>query len=335
MATPISQFDYELPSHFIAQLPAEPRDHSRLMLLDRKSGNVRHRHFFEIVYELKAGDVLVFNTSKVFKARLQEGKTEVFVLKIATGEVEALIKPGRKFPAGSVFTLFGHDFVVTKVTSQGTYFLKTSISVGEMLDFCEKWGKVPTPPYVKENASLDEKYQTVYAEESGSVAAPTAGFHFTTQLLNKLEARGIQFEYVVLHVGLGTFRPVQTATLEDHVMHSEWIRLDEATAQRLKQAKSEGRRIIAVGTTTTRVLEGIASQFAELRSYEGEMNLFIKPGFEFQVIDGLITNFHLPKSTLLVLVSSFAGRENIIAAYEEAKRCGYRFYSFGDAMFIY
>lgn len=334
MATPISQFSYDLPPSFIAQAPIEPRDHSRLMLLDRTTGQAEDKHFFDLLDELRAGDVLVFNTSKVFKARLVDGGVELFLLKITDGGAEALIKPGKKFPAGSTLSVFGHDFVIATESPQGIRQIKTNMSAVEMFAFCEKHGKVPTPPYVKEDASLDAKYQNVYAKQTGSVAAPTAGFHFTTELLEKIKAKGVQIEEVVLHVGIGTFRPVQVDTLEEHTMHSEWVHLDAATANRLKSAKQEDRRVIAVGTTTTRVLEGVASLFGELKAYEGEVNMFITPGYEFKVIDGLITNFHLPKSTLLVLVSALAGREHILAAYERAKAQGYRFFSFGDAMFI-
>lgn len=334
MATPIAQFSYDLPESFIAQAPIEPRDHSRLMILNRQTGEAQHKRFFELVDELQAGDVLVFNTSKVFKARLEENGTELFLLKITDGEAEALIRPGRKFSAGSTLSLFGHDFVNATVLQQGICKIKTNMSAAEMLEFCEKFGKVPTPPYVKANSSLDEKYQNVYAKQTGSVAAPTAGFHFTTELLEKIKAKGVQIEEVVLHVGIGTFRPVQVDTLEDHTMHSEWVSLDEATATRLNEAQQQGRRVIAVGTTTTRVLEGVAAKLGQLQAYEGEIDMFITPGYVFKVINGLITNFHLPKSTLLVLISAFAGREHVLAAYEEAKRQNYRFFSFGDAMFI-
>lgn len=334
MATPIAQFSYDLPGSFIAQAPVEPRDHSRLMVLDRATGEAQDKHFFDLVDELVAGDVLVFNTSKVFKARLTDGGVELFILKIKDGAIEALIKPGRKFPVGSALTLFDRNFIVDEVSLQGICALKTNLSAMEMFAFCEEFGQVPTPPYVKADPTLDAKYQNVYAKQVGSVAAPTAGFHFTSELLEKIKAKGVQIEEVVLHVGIGTFRPVQVETLEEHVMHSEWVSLDESTAKRLRQAKSEGRRIIAVGTTTTRAIEGIANMLGALKAYEGEVNMFITPGYDFKIIDGLITNFHLPKSTLLVLVSAFAGRERILAAYELAKQLGYRFFSFGDAMFI-
>lgn len=348
MPTNIELFNYLLPEHFIAQKSVEPRDHSKLMVLDRSSGNMNHRQFYEIVDFLKAGDVLVFNTSKVFRARLVDGGVEMFILKLKDGQLECLLKPGKKFPIGSSLTMFGHDFKVVKKSDDGVATLETHLSSAEAMAFCDQHGQVPTPPYVKEASQIEKDYQTVYAKEVGSVAAPTAGFHFTHELLEKLKAKGIQIEYVILHVGIGTFRPVQVDTLEEHRMHSEWVSVSAAVAERINTAKSEGRRVIAVGTTTTRVLEGVATLQAELplldtegakgrpllSAYEGDVNMFITPGYKFKVIDGLITNFHLPKSTLLVLVSAFAGREHVLAAYESAKQHDYRFFSFGDAMFI-
>jgi S-adenosylmethionine:tRNA ribosyltransferase-isomerase len=346
MATDIGLFDYDLPESFIAQRSVEPRDNSKMMVVDRVSsldkGEVRkgsahieHRHFYDLVSLLKAGDVLVFNTSKVFKARLVDGGIEVFLLKITDGEVECLIRPGRKFKQGDSLSIFGHEFSVAGERGEGIRVLKTSMTAAEMMQFSDEHGQIPTPPYVKDASENGKDYQTVYAKEVGSVAAPTAGFHFTDELLEKIRAKGIQIEHVVLHVGIGTFRPVQVDTLEEHTMHSEWVSVSADVAIRINNAKHEGRRVIAVGTTTTRALEGVASKHGgQLVGYEGEINMFITPGFEFKVIDGLITNFHLPKSTLLVLVSALAGRENILAAYEEAKKNNYRFFSFGDAMFI-
>lgn len=349
MATNISLFDYDLPEAFIAQSSVEPRDHSKLMIVDRATGETEHKHFYDIVEELKAGDVLVFNTSKVFKARLLKEGLEIFVLRIKEGEAEVLLKPGRKYKEGDTISLHGHDFLIATELHQGIRILKTGMPAAEMLAFCDEHGDIPTPPYVAGALKDEAKYQTIYAKQVGSVAAPTAGFHFTPELLQKIKAKGVQIEEVVLHVGIGTFRPVKTETLEEHEMHSEWVSLPQDTADRINQAKAEGRRIIAVGTTTTRVLEGIGSSpllskeglgeaigplSGPLRGYEGEINIFITPGFQFRVIDGLITNFHLPKSTLLVLVSAFAGRERMLAAYESAKANGYRFFSFGDAMFI-
>ena len=335
MATNIGLFNYDLPESFIAQRSVEPRDSSKLMVVDRATGKLGHRVFSQIVDLLKAGDVLVFNTSKVFKARLVDNGVEVFLLKITDGEVECLIKPGRKFKEGDTVSMFGHDFLNATELRQGIRVLKTGMTAAEMMKFCDEHGQIPTPPYVRAASSVEEDYQTVYAKEVGSVAAPTAGFHFTNELLDKLKAKGVQIECVVLHVGIGTFRPVQVDTLEEHEMHSEWVSVPADVAERINDAKAGGHRVIAVGTTTTRVLEAVASQNAgKLVAYEGDVNMFITPGYEFKIIDGLITNFHLPKSTLLVLVSALVGREHILVAYEEAKKNQYRFFSFGDAMFI-
>ena len=335
MGTNIALFNYQLPESFIAQHSVEPRDSSKLMLVDRLTGQLEHRHFYDLVDLLRPDDVLVFNTSKVFKARLVDGGIEVFLLKITDGAVECLIRPGRKFKIGDKLSIFGHEFSVAGELGEGIRVLKTSMTAAEMMLFSDEHGQIPTPPYVKDASSVEADYQTVYAKEIGSVAAPTAGFHFTDELLQKIKAKGIQIEHVVLHVGIGTFRPIQVDTLEEHTMHSEWVSIPADVAERINDAKREGRRVIAVGTTTTRVLEGIASLHGgKLVVYEGDVNMFITPGYEFKIIDGLITNFHLPKSTLLVLVSAFAGREAILNAYEQAKKNHYRFFSFGDAMFI-
>lgn len=333
MSTSIGLFDYDLPEHYIAQTSVEPRDQSRLLVLDKATGEMSHHRFFDIVDMLKAGDVLVFNSSKVFRARLREGGVEVFVLKMRDGEVECLLKPGKKYPVGSSLMMFGESFIV-KRKHDGVVTMQTGMSAERILAFCNAHGEIPTPPYVNTAVTDDAKYQNVYAKTVGSVAAPTAGFHFTPELLENLRAKGVQIEEVILHVGIGTFRPVQVQTLEEHEMHSEWVEISEETAQRINDAKREGRRVIAVGTTSTRVLEGVAAKLDGLRGYRGEINVFITPGFQFRVIDGLITNFHLPKSTLLVLVSALAGRECILKAYETAKNEGYRFFSFGDAMFM-
>ncbi len=331
MPTPVTDFSYNLPEELIAQTPLEPRDASRILVLDRNSGLVVHRpRFSEILDELCAGDVLVFNISKVFKARLSIEGFEVFVLKVRDGEIDALVKPGRK--AGIGFRI--GDFNVVSKTDDGIVTLSTGRSAAEMFAFCESAGSVPTPPYVTTELADPDRYQTVYAKTTGSVAAPTAGLHFTPELIDQARAKGVQIEEVILHVGIGTFRPVQTDHVEDHIMHAEFVEIDEQTVARIRSAKAEGRRIIAVGTTTVRVLEGVALTIGELVTYSGEINMFIAPGFEFNVIDGLITNFHLPKSTLLMLVSAFAGRESVLAAYQQAIDQRYRFFSFGDAMFI-
>jgi len=365
--TPISLFDYHLPPEQIAQFSVSPRDSSRMLVLDRASGERMHKVFWEIVDELVAGDVLVMNNTKVFKARLSgtvsvPGKKiglEVFLLRGEGTRWSAMVRPGKKVALGDWIDLRGMVAVVVEKRDDGVVTLEMNATVDEVIAFADAHGEIPVPPYVdKAPAKLDE-YQTVYAKTVGSVAAPTAGFHFTDALIATLKAKGVQFEFVTLHVGIGTFRPVKTETLEEHVMHAEFVSIDAETAGRINAAKREGRRIVAVGTTTVRVLEGVASSLRgvsttkqsldEIASvcgprndrdvlpadgFSADVNLFITPGFEFKVIDALITNFHLPKSTLLVLVSAFAGRENVVAAYEEAVRLGYRFFSFGDAMFI-
>lgn len=343
--TDIRLFDYDLPPEYIAQTPTEPRDASKLLVMDRATGVTSHRIFRDIVDLLRPGDVVVFNTSKVFKARIVQDGVEIFVLRMRDGEADVLLRPGKKFAVGSL--VFG-KFEVQKKHEDGIVTVTTNMTIDEMLAYCDAHGTVPTPPYVTTNIE-EARYQTVYAKCTGSVAAPTAGLHFTPELLERIRAKGVAIEKVTLHVGIGTFRPVQAATLEEHVMHSEWVEIDDATAARIVAAKSEHRRVIAVGTTTVRVLEVVAKSDdrssrgyegskergkSGLRGYSGEVNLFITPGFQFEIIDGLVTNFHLPKSTLLVLVSAFAGRDHVLAAYDVAKRQDYRFFSFGDAMFI-
>lgn len=331
MPTPVTDFSYDLPEELIAQVPIEPRDASRLLVLDRKTGEISHQSKFAAVLdELKSGDVLVFNSSKVFKARLFIDGHEVFVLKVRDGEIDALVKGSRKLPIGSALG----SFEVLAKTDDGIVTLKTDLPAAVMFDRCNAEGEVPTPPYVSPNASTLDRYQTVYAKAVGSVAAPTAGLHFTPELIEQARSKGVQIEEVTLHVGIGTFRPVQADNIEDHTMHSEWVELDTGTTDRINRAKAEGRRIVAVGTTTVRVLEGIAAVRGQLEAHSDELNIFITPGFEFKVIDAMITNFHLPKSTLLMLVSAFAGRQNVLAAYQSAIEHRYRFFSFGDAMFI-
>jgi S-adenosylmethionine:tRNA ribosyltransferase-isomerase len=342
MGTPIELFDYELPPERVAQEPVEPRDTSRLLVLARTTGKAAHKIFRDIAQELRSGDVLVMNNTKVFKARLRgkrfEKEFEVFLLRPQPGALpdasvwHALVRPGRLIHVGNFVELTGGAKpTVVEKRADGTIELSFPMSVAEVLAYADRHGEIPVPPYVEKVPEKLETYQTVYAKETGSVAAPTAGFHFTPRLMDELRAKGVQFEFVTLHVGLGTFRPVKSATLEEHEMHAEFVHIETDTARRIHAAKHEGRRVIAVGTTTVRALEG--SGVSE-DGFAGDVNLFITPGFQFKVIDGLITNFHLPKSTLLVLVSAFAGRENVLDVYKEAVREGYRFYSFGDAMFI-
>ncbi len=342
MGTSIELFNYHLPPEQIAQEPVRPRDRSRLLVLDRKTGDRTHKTFFEIADELRAGDVLVMNDTKVFRARLEgevksqksKVKVEVFLLRGEGTRWSALLRPGRKVKVGDAIEFPGTSvpFIATVVEKRadGTATLAFDVGVEEVIAFTDAHGEIPVPPYVEKAPERLEDYQTVYAKTVGSVAAPTAGFHFTPELIEALKAKGVQFEFVTLHVGIGTFRPVKTETLEEHEMHAEFVMIGAGTAGRIAAAKREGRRVIAVGTTTVRALEGGGIEEGKL----GDVNLFITPGFEFRIIDGLITNFHLPKSTLLVLVSAFAGRESVLRAYEEAVRMGYRFFSFGDAMFI-
>lgn len=344
VSTPISLFDYILPPERIAQSPVEPRDHSQLLVLNRQTSMIEHRRFFNIIEYFRPGDVLVMNDTKVFKARLRgkvkEAEIEVFLLRSLENVWQALLKSGRKVKIGDEIIFYGLTAKVLSKAEDGTAELLFSVSAAEVLAFTDQHGEVPVPPYVKQVPEKLETYQTVYAREIGSVAAPTAGFHFTKELLEKIKEKGIEIEFITLHIGLGTFRPVKSKTLEEHEMHSEFVEIKPEVAQRINSAKKEGRRIIAVGTTTTRALEGVASQpsafscLLPASGFLGEVNLFIIPGFKFNIIDALITNFHLPKSTLLVLVSAFSSRENILHVYEEAKKEKYRFYSFGDAMFI-
>lgn len=337
MPTLLTDFDYILPPEMIAHTPAEPRDSCRLLVLDRATGACRHGVFRDIIENFCAGDVLVFNTSKVFPARLVFDRGEMFVLKMRDHEADVLLRPGKRFAVGDSIVFHDREFVVAQKFDDGIVTVTTSMSAAELLRFCETYGGVPLPPYIKnvdDQQSLSEQYQTVYAHAVGSVAAPTAGLHFTPELIEALRARGVICCNIVLHVGIGTFRPVQTEYIEDHVMHEEWVEISRAVADEIVQAKQEGRRVIAVGTTSVRALEAVAQKQGRVVPFSGEVNMFITPGYHFTVVDGMITNFHLPKSTLLMLVSAFAGREHVLAAYEEAKRKGYRFFSFGDAMLI-
>lgn len=335
-----SEFDYNLPRELIAQEPMRPRDHSRLMVLDRESGGIRHQHFYDLPKFLQPGDVLVFNQSKVFKARLigrlNDQDVEIFMLRGNEAVWSCLGRPAKKIkPSDEIKFSQGLKAVVIKKSENGILEIEFNKFGDELMEIVNSIGEVPTPPYVKTAPEKLSDYQTVYAKNLGSVAAPTAGFHFTPELLQKIQKQGIDLEFISLHVGMGTFRPVQSDDIEEHEMHEEFVEIGKATAERINQAKAEGRRVVAVGTTTVRALEGVAaSNQGMLKSFADDVNLFIKPGFDFKIINGLITNFHLPKSTLLVLVSALAGRENILAAYHEAIKEGYRFYSFGDAMLI-
>lgn len=409
----VSDFDYHLPKELIAQKPIHPRDCSRLLVLNRRTGAIKHRYFYDLSQFLKRGDLLVFNNTKVFRARLfghLSSRAERSDLKIASakglamtktvveifllrpidksphlhcgalnhkGRIvcpsihsrvknaghsgrcgdkyswEVLAKPGKKLKEGGVIS-FGHGLNcrVQKKKGGGVVIVKFNQPKDKVVAVADKIGHVPVPPYIGREPKKLSDYQTIYAKNTGSVAAPTAGFHFTPRIFRELKKRGVNTAFITLHVGLGTFQPVKTERVEEHEMHSEWVEIDKETVELIKQAKKAGQRVIAVGTTTARVLEGVAGLTPStktlkhlnttlLNPYSGDINIFIYPGYKFKIIDGLITNFHLPKSTLLMLVSAFAcppkrrdGREKILRAYQTAVKKKYRFFSFGDAMLI-
>jgi len=359
----LSDFDYNLPKNLIAQEPIRPRDHSRLLLLNKRTGQIEHKHFYNIVDYLEKGDVLVLNNSRVFPARLigkkkeTSGKTEIFLLKKIKGDLWECLVGGRRKKEGLEIEFFGSDRLrpvmkgkLIKNNNDGTWQVKFNKKGNELMRVVEKIGQVPLPLYIKRNLIPSEElssykdkdsYQTIYANprKIGSVAAPTAGFHFTTALIKKLKKIGVQFEYVTLHVGLGTFAPVKVDDIKKHKMHAEYAEIEKKVAERILKAKKEKRRIIAVGTTSARTLEGflagnIAKSARQITNYKLPITLFIYPSFKFKIIDAMITNFHLPKSTLLMLVNAFAGKKTINKAYKEAIKRKYRFYSYGDSMFI-
>lgn len=336
-----SDFDFYLPEELIAQTPLERRDGSRLLAVDRYTGELEHHHFFDLPELLKAGDCLVLNNSRVLPARLigtrkTGGMVELVLLRdLGEGRWECLSRPGRKTKPGTELS-FGDgelNAVVEAVVEGGNRIVRFEYE-GIFLEVLERLGKMPLPPYIKEELNEPERYQTVYSRELGSAAAPTAGLHFTEELMDKLKAKGVKLCYVTLHVGLGTFRPVKEDEIEDHEMHSEFCIIPEETAQTVNETKRAGGRIIAVGTTSCRTLESFAKEDGTLEACSGWTNIFIYPGYKFRCIDALITNFHLPESTLIMLVSALAGRENILNAYKTAVEERYRFFSFGDAMFI-
>ncbi len=336
-----SDFAYDLPQELIAQTPLEQRDASRLMCLDKTTGEIRHRIFRELPELLREGDCLVMNDSRVIPARLfgtrpTGGSVEVVLLRdLGGGEWECLTRPGRKTPPGTEITFGGGELtaVVTRAEADGNKVLRFRYE-GIFLEILEKLGQMPLPPYIKEKLEDPERYQTVYARDPGSAAAPTAGLHFTRELLDEIESRGVKTCRVTLHVGLGTFRPVKEENIEDHPMHSEFCIVPEETAETVNRTHAEGGRVIAVGTTSCRTLESFAGSDGILRAGSGWTDIFIYPGYRFRTVDALITNFHLPESTLIMLVSALAGRENILNAYRRAVELRYRFFSFGDAMFI-
>ena len=336
-----SDFSYYLPEELIAQTPLEQRDSSRLLKLDRQSGRVEHHHFYEVINYLQPGDCLVMNDSRVLPARLlghrpTGGAVEVLLLRdLGNKQWECLCKPGRKMQVGNEVIFGNGDLTATviEVKEDGNRIIEFHYD-GIFLEVLERLGKMPLPPYIKEELENQERYQTVYSREVGSAAAPTAGLHFTNELLDQIRAKGVRTAFVTLHVGLGTFRPVKAENIHDHHMHSELCMMSAETAAILNETKAAGGRVICVGTTSCRTLESLVNEDGSFEAKSKWTEIFIYPGYTFKAMDGLITNFHLPESTLVMLVSAFAGRENVLAAYEEAVREKYRFFSFGDAMCI-
>lgn len=337
-----SDFYYDLPEELIAQDPLENRSDSRLMVLDKKTGAVSHHIFRDIVEYLQPGDCLVINDTKVIPARLigskedTGAKIEVLLLKRKTGDVwETLVKPGRKAKPGTRIQ-FGDGLLVGEVmdiVDEGNRLIKFEFD-GIFEEILDRLGQMPLPPYITHQLKDKDRYNTVYATHSGSAAAPTAGLHFTPELLHTIEEKGVDIARVTLHVGLGTFRPVKVDDVENHHMHSEFYMIDEKAAEKINRAKENGKRVICVGTTSCRTIESAADENGRLKPCSGWTEIFIYPGYQFRILDCLITNFHLPESTLIMLVSAFAGKEHVLAAYEEAVKERYRFFSFGDAMFI-
>ncbi|WP_159881183.1 tRNA preQ1(34) S-adenosylmethionine ribosyltransferase-isomerase QueA [Paenibacillus puerhi] len=353
----VDLFDYELPESLIAQTPLTSRTASRLMTLDKRTGEIGHHRFEQLENYLQAGDVLVLNDTRVIPARLfgvkpdTGARVEVLLLKQLEGDAwEALVRPGKRLKAGACIHFGGGAESGSDVRPAGGEPLLTATveSEGEMgtrvlrfkydgifNEILDRLGHMPLPPYIKEQLPERERYQTVYAKHQGSAAAPTAGLHFTEEYLHRLEQKGIQLAYVTLHVGLGTFRPVAADTIEEHDMHQEYYEVTRETADLINDAKAKGGRVVAVGTTSARTLETAASEEGTLVAGSGWTGIFIYPGYQYRMVDALLTNFHLPKSTLLMLISALAGREQVLAAYKEAVEREYRFFSFGDAMFIY
>lgn len=337
----VSDFNYNLPEELIAQVPIKKRDESRLMVLDKESKTIEHKHFYDILDYLEPGDCLVRNNTKVIPARLYGKKetganVEFLILNNIEGDVwESIVRPGNKLHVGTK-VIFGDGILTAEVLDimpGGTRKVKFYYD-GIFNEILDQIGLMPLPPYIHESLKEKERYQTVYAKYDGSAAAPTAGLHFTDELLEKVRAKGVEIANVTLHVGIGTFRPVKEDEVEKHDMHSEHFYIKQDDADKINKAKREGKRVISVGTTSCRVLESVADENGFVREIEGDTKIFIYPGYKFKCLDALITNFHLPQSTLLMLVSALADREFILSAYEEAVREKYRFFSFGDAMFI-
>ena len=338
----VEEFDYDLPESLIAQTPLKDRDQSRLLVLGRNSGNIEHKHFKDVINYLETGDTLVLNDTRVMPARLfglkeeTGAKVEMLMLtRIENNDWEVLLKPAKRIKVGNKLS-FGEGKIIAECIEeldQGGRIMRLHYE-GILEERLNELGEMPLPPYIKERLDDPDRYQTVYAKESGSAAAPTAGLHFTDELLDEIRAKGINIAFITLHVGLGTFRPVSVEDINDHEMHSEYYQMTQETANLLNKTKKEGHRIISVGTTSTRTLETIRRDYNEFVAVSGWTDIFIYPGFTYKAIDGLITNFHLPKSTLVMLVSAFSSRENILNAYKEAVKLEYRFFSFGDAMLI-
>ena len=337
-------FYYDLPEELIAQTPLEPRDSSRMLVLSKGSGEIDHKHFYNIIDHLNEGDCLILNDSRVLPARIfgikdETGASVEFLLlrQIENNTWETLAKPGKKAKPGAKFT-FGEGIMtatVKDVTEEGNRIVEFSCNENDNIySALDKIGQMPLPPYITEKLKDKERYQTVYSNEVGSAAAPTAGLHFTKELLQKIKDKGVNIGYVTLHVGLGTFRPVKVEEITDHKMHSEHYEIPKETAQLIKETKENGKRVIAVGTTSCRTLESVATKYGEICDCEGFTDIFIYPGYKFKVLDGLVTNFHLPESTLIMLVSAFCGYENTMNAYKIAVEEKYRFFSFGDSMII-
>jgi len=337
-----SDFNFELPQELIAQTPIERRDASRLLVLNKETGEWTHRHFYDLPEYLQPGDCLILNNSRVLPARLLGqrlpggGACEVLLLIDRGGKTwECLVRPGKRMRTGAKLS-FGDGELTAEVVEElpdGNRLVRFDYE-GIFLEVLDRLGKMPLPPYIKEELQDRERYQTVYSKVNGSAAAPTAGLHFTNDLLEKIRSMGVGIGYVTLHVGLGTFRPVKEDEITDHEMHSEYCVIPQETADLINETKQRGRRVICVGTTSCRTIESWAEEDGTVQPHAGWTNIFIYPGYHFKVLDGLVTNFHLPESTLIMLVSALAGREHVLAAYQEAVRERYRFFSFGDAMLI-
>lgn len=348
MEVKLSDFDYELPQELIAQMPADKRQNSKMLVLDKTNNTIEHKHFFDIVDYIDKNSILVLNNTKVLPARLYGkkdtgGKIEVFLLEGVRGKIwNALIKPSKRVKPDTIIKISDELSVraIERLEEAGEWLVEL-IYEGNLFDILHKVGNIPLPPYIERKIQAEElkqfdmeRYQTVYAKDEGSVAAPTAGLHFTKEILDKLKAKGVEIVYVTLNVGLGTFRPVKCENVLDHKMHSETFEITQDAADKINKAKSEGKKLIAVGTTTVRTLETAYQKYGCIKACHDHSELFIYPPYEFKVVDKLITNFHLPKSTLLMLVSALAGKEFIFKAYMEAIENKYRFFSYGDCMFI-